>query len=339
MGKRHGLVRITALSGYQRVADRLGLDTGPLLRAAGVTPILLSEPEQFVPAEPLADLLEESARQSGCATLGLQIALERSMSDMGLISVLMAVQHSFSALLETLGRYRNTIVPIITLRVERHDDIGVIDADLALPSDRPHRQANELLLGTMVGMARAIIGPDWHPECTYFAYPAPAPSDRSVYHSLFGPALQFNADFNGFTATLADLDRWREGADPGLAHHARRLVHHMLNPDEPTLVQRVQEAVTYLLGSSRATAEDTARVLGLHPRTLQRRLEREGVTFRGLVSLTRVQLVSRFLSNRTLSIAEVAEALGYSSTGAFSRWYRQEFGRSPQQARASSPAS
>jgi AraC-like DNA-binding protein len=150
---------------------------------------------------------------------------------------------------------------------------------------------------------------------------------------LFGRHLQFNADFNGFAVPPADLDHPRDAADPGLALHATMLVHHVLNPGEPTLVQRVGEATTYLLGSSRATVVDAAEVLGMHPRTLQRRLESEGVTFRELIHQTRVRLAARFLANPNLTITEVAEALGYSSSGAFSRWYRHEFGRPPKQGR------
>jgi AraC-like DNA-binding protein len=46
-----------------------------------------------------------------------------------------------------------------------------------------------------------------------------------------------------------------------------------------------------------------------------------------------MQQVARFLANPNLRINEVAEALGYSSTGAFSRWYRTEFGQPPTQGR------
>lgn len=334
MGNRQGLVRIAALTGYQRVADRLGLNTKLLLRAAGVTPALLADPEQFVPAPPLVDMLDESARQAGCATFGLRMAMERTLSDMGLVSVLLALQPNFGALLETVARYRNSIVPIVGLRAERHGEIAVVHLDLNLPTEKPRWQVDDLLVGAFVGMGRALLGQDWHPECTFFCHAEPAPADRPLYATLFGSDLQFNADFNGFTLKLSDLQRSRESADPGLAVHATTLIDHVIRPSEQTLAQRVEEAISFLLGSSRATVEDAAHVLGLHPRTLQRRLEKEGVTFRHLVHDTRLRLASRFLANPGLSIAQVSDALGYSSSGAFSRWYRHEFGRSPKQGRA-----
>jgi AraC-like DNA-binding protein len=329
MPERRELVRIAALSGYQRVAQRLGLDTRPLLKAAGLTPGLLAEPEQFVPARPIAELLEESARLSRCPTFGLQMALERTMSDSGLVSVLIALQPNLEELLRMLCRFRNSILPIIAVNVEKHQDVAIVSLDLVIGARRPFRQAHDLLLGAIVLMARTILGPGWHPECTYLAYPEPDPAHLAVYRRLFASPLQFNSDFNGFSLLPADLVRVRYGFDPALARHAELLFGQRLRPDGSTLVQRVRQAIIYLLGSSRANLKEAAALFGMHPRTLQRRLEAEGVTFRHLVHQTRSQLAARFLANPNLSVAEVAEALGYASTGAFSRWYRQEFGKSP----------
>jgi AraC-like DNA-binding protein len=329
MPHRRELARIAALSGYRIVAARLGLDTRPLLKAAGITPAILAEPEQFVPARPLAELLEASAREARCPTFGLQMALERKMSDSGLVSVLLALQPNFEEMLRTICRYRNAILPVIAINVEKHHDIAVVALDLALSGDRPFRQAHELLVGAMVTMARLPLGSAWHPECTHFAYPDPVPADLPFYRRLFASPLQFNADFNGFSILPADLVRTRDVSDPVLARHAETLVAQLLQPDNATFVQRVRQAVIYLLGSSKANLEDAAALFAMHPRTLQRRLDAEGVTFRELVHQARSQLAARFLANRNLSVTEVAEALGYSSTGAFSRWHRHEFGIAP----------
>jgi AraC-like DNA-binding protein len=178
-------------------------------------------------------------------------------------------------------------------------------------------------------ICKAILGQDWVPHCAYFTYPEPQPIDRMLYSQRFGPSLQFNADFNGFATSVADLDRVRAGADPALLRHAETLVDLALGPAEMTFSRTVRQALMHLLGSSEATLASTAAALGLHPRTLQRHLQDEGVSFRTLVNQTRMQLAVRLLANPAARIADVADALGYSSTGAFSRWHRQAFGRPP----------
>ncbi len=323
------LVRVAVLSGYTTVAQGLGLDYPPLLKEAGLTPSLLDHPEQLISAGAAIHLLEESARLSGCPTFGLKMALQRDVADMGMISVLMALQPSLGDVIRIVDYYRGFLLPIIALDVERHSDIAVIVLDLILFPAEPHRQANELLLGTAALAARAVMGEDWAPESTHLAYPAPANSDLIEYQRMFRSELEFNANFNGLTVTRADLDTPRTTANVGLAHHAESLVVEALQPVQQSIVLTVQETIMHLLSSSQATLKTTAHALGLHERSLQRRLDEEGFTFQDLLNQTRKQLAVRLLANPNTKVAEVAEALGYSSTGSFSRWYHATFGHPP----------
>ena len=323
------LVRVAMLSGYTTVAHRLGLDYPPLLKEAGLTPSLLGHPEQLISAGAAIRLLEESARVSGCPTFGLKMALQRDVADMGMISVLMALQPSLGDVIRIVDYYRGLIVPIVALDVERHSDFAVIVLDLILSAPEPHRQANELLLGSAALAARAVMGEQWAPESTHLAYPEPANSDLIEYQRMFGSELEFNANFNGLTVTRVDLDTPRTTANVALAHHAESLVVGALHPGQPSIVLTVQETIMHLLSSSQATLKTTAHALGLNERTLQRKLDDEGLSFQDLLNQTRKQLAVRLLSNPNTKVGEVAEALGYSSTGSFSRWYRGAFGHQP----------
>src|SRR6478736_871197 len=120
------LVRVAVLSGYTSVAHGLGLDYPPLLKEAGLTPSVLSHPEQLISASAAIHLLEESARLSGCPTFGLKMALQRDVADMGMISVLMALQPSLGDVIRIVDYYRGFLVPIIALDVERHSEIAVV---------------------------------------------------------------------------------------------------------------------------------------------------------------------------------------------------------------------
>lgn len=327
------LVRLAVLTGYVKMATSLGLDTRVMLKAAGLSPALLTHIEQLIPASVAIRLLEESARMSGCMTFGLRMGMARKLSDMGMIAILLSLQPTLADCLRAVDQHRDRIVPILALNLERHDDIAIIGLDLALPDAEPHRQANDLVLAASMLIIRDILGDDWRPECTRFSYPEPAPSDRLLYQQAFGDDVEFNAELNGFVIRAADLDAPREGADPAMQRYAETLIELALGPAQPSFARTVQQALMYLLGSSQPALPTTAAALGLNPRTLQRHLRDEGVSFRDLVDQTRMQLAARLLANPATRIAEVADALGYSSTGAFSRWYRQAFGRAPTEGR------
>jgi AraC-like DNA-binding protein len=71
--------------------------------------------------------------------------------------------------------------------------------------------------------------------------------------------------------------------------------------------------------------EEVAAELGVHPRTLRRRLSAEGATFRDLANETRAILARELLIEVGLNVDQVSRRLGYAEpsafTHAFVRWY------------------
>jgi AraC-like DNA-binding protein len=82
---------------------------------------------------------------------------------------------------------------------------------------------------------------------------------------------------------------------------------------------------------------DVARALGMSPRTLQRRLDGDGVTFRQLVLDVKIEVAKELLRDRRLTIADVATAVGFARVSAFSRAFSQRTGTSASQFRAAAP--
>jgi AraC-like DNA-binding protein len=72
-----------------------------------------------------------------------------------------------------------------------------------------------------------------------------------------------------------------------------------------------------------------ARQLGLSERTLQRRLEERGITFRVLVDDVRKQQAIQLLSTTMLPISEVAWKAGYADLASFNHAFRRWTGASP----------
>jgi AraC-like DNA-binding protein len=74
--------------------------------------------------------------------------------------------------------------------------------------------------------------------------------------------------------------------------------------------------------------------LGLSARSLQRRLDEEGLQFGELLSGVRQELATAYLAGSTRPVTSVAAMLGYSSPSSFTRWFAGSFGMSPQVWRA-----
>ena len=91
----------------------------------------------------------------------------------------------------------------------------------------------------------------------------------------------------------------------------------------------VRKAIYLLLPMGRASIEQVALSQGINLRTLQRRLEEEGVTFSELINEVRRDLVRRYMDNPRYSLGRIAGLLGYSVPSSFTRWFTSQFGMAP----------
>jgi AraC-like DNA-binding protein len=98
-------------------------------------------------------------------------------------------------------------------------------------------------------------------------------------------------------------------------------------------VERVRRIVRIQLFGGRPTAERAAAVLGIHRRTMARRLSDEGLTFKDLVRDLRFEMACDMLATSNAPMAQIAEMLGYSDQTVFSRAFSRHFGHPPSQLR------
>lgn len=327
------LVRAAALTGYLELAESLGLDATPLLRRTGLTRSMISNRELMLPAESVIDLLEESARVSGCETFGLRMAEQRKLSDIGMISLLIVHQPTLREAIGILAEYRNRINSTLTLQLEDHGEIIFLREQIALSAPHSIRQVSDVALGVLYKMCRAIMPESWRPQCVCFSYERPLASDRSLYDRLFDCPMQFGSDFDGVVIGKADLDRPLPGADPALSRHARELVSAVISPAERSVSEEVEQSIRLLMPSGRATIGEVAHSLGTNIRTLQRRLEHESISFSELLDRVRTQQVSQHFANRQLRLTDVAHLLGYAGLASFSAWHRARFNMTPSEGR------
>ena len=261
------------------------------------------------------------------------MADQRQLSDLGLVSLLIAHQATMGDALDVLGEYRHRINTNLTLQVEDCGDTVFLREHLGLSPPIPSRQANDLALGVLYRMCRTIMPPSWRPHCVCFSYERPAAADRSAYDRLFDCPMEFGSDFDGIVVDKSDLTRENPRADAALAAHARQLVQAMIDPGTRSVSEEVEQSIRLLMPVGRASIGEVAHALGTNPRTLQRQLKHDQASFTELLDGVRVQHVSQHFTNYRLSLTDVAHLLGYSTLSSFSAWYRTRFNETPSDGR------
>jgi AraC-like DNA-binding protein len=71
----------------------------------------------------------------------------------------------------------------------------------------------------------------------------------------------------------------------------------------------------------------------MSPRTLQRRLRDHGLCYADLLDSTRASAAKNYLSDRGISVAEVAYLLGFSEQSSFNHAFKRWTGQAPNEFR------
>lgn len=319
-------IRAAALTDYFEVARFVGLDPYKMLRQVGISPESLADPERLVPRNAAATLLEESARESRCASFGLLMAECRPLSSLGALSLLIHHQGTARGVIDALIRYQGLLSDAYAIGIEEVGEMSIIQTGFVRGIGS--RQSLELLMGMVCRTVSEVVGGRWHPESAHFLHAAP--DDLAVHRRIFQCPLVFGSEFNGFACPTGSLDVPNPAAESVMARHAERYLD-MLVPDpaDGSVTERARRSIYLLLPAGRATLDQVGRNLGLHPRTLQRLLEKEGRTFAILLNEVRRELALRYLSSSTHNVTAIAQMTGYASPSSFTRWFCAEFGVAP----------
>lgn len=328
------LVRAVTLTSYVATMQKLGSDPLPLLREAGLSPSLMEQPDQVISAQSVMRLLEKSAAVTGCASLGVIMAEGRNLADLGAVSLLLTYQPNLRAALSTLAHFRNSINATLVISVEEERDIAIIRENFSLTRPEAMQQSVGLALGVLARLAAAVMPDQWRPIAVHFTQEQPNMRELIHYRTVFGCPIEFGSELNGIVIHRKDLDIANPRADAALADHAQRLIEAIMSPRNRTVAQIVEESITLLMPSGRANIKNCAEKMGVTVRTLQRQLDRDGTSFAALLNNARRHLAEQYLSNPNVRITDVADMLGYSSIGAFTRWHIQSYGMSPREQRS-----
>ena len=327
------LVRAASLTNFSEVARAGGLDPLEMLRAVGLGPGALREPDLLIPVERVGQLLQLSALESGNESFGLCMAESRLLSNLGAAGLLIRDQSTLRDSLNVLVRYQSLLNGSLSLMIEESAGVVVIREDLSAGrAKHSTRQRIELALGVMLRLMREFLGEAWRPRQVCFSHPAPR--DTKVHDRLFGRRVDFDCELNCIVCTKADLDARNPSADPAMVRYAQQLLDASASTSDTTVYGDVRRTVLLLLPSGRCTIEQVSGQLGMVCRTVQRRLEEREHTFSAVVNQIRRELATRHVLESDRPLTEVAMLLGFSAPSAFSRWHLAQYGCSAKQKRA-----
>lgn len=237
------------------------------------------------------------------------------------------------------ARFLRIVLPDLHVSLQRDGlkaTLSIVETrPLAAHDHDPGRVfALEWLLRLLHGVACWFVGRGLALDAVDFPYPRPAHADdyALVYteHSHFGAATlcaRFQANLLDLPLRRdeAALNAFLEGAPGKIAMLYRR---------DREMVFRVRDLLRDALPDN-LSLESVAGQLHVSPRTLARRLDEEGSSFRAIKDATRRDIAYARLTKTRQPIAELAADLGYADPSAFYRAFVAWSGLSPERYRSS----
>ncbi len=304
-----------------------GHDGAALLAAVGIAPACLADDAARVPLADYAALYNHLNAVLDDEAFALFSSPMRS----GCFEFLCRATITAPQLGEALARairFLRAVLPDMRITLER--DGG--SALLAIAEQRPllvdRVFAYEWLLRLLHGLSCWLVGRGIALDAVDFPYPRPAHADD--YALIYTANSRFDAPrlaarIAGNLLELpvrrdeAALQRFLDGAPGKLT---------MLYRNDRELVMRVRDHLRAALPEL-PELEATAAALKLTPRTLNRRLEAEGASFRAIKDALRRDIALSRIAKSAQPVAMLAADLGYADPSAFYRAFVGWTGVSP----------
>lgn len=326
------LVRAASLTGYVELAGILQLDPYPLLEAAGLPRGCLRDQEMKISADAVRQLLEDSAQQAQVESFGLRLAENRLLSNLGPLALIVREGPTARKALEALVKYIRLHNEALNPRIDEEDGTVRVRPELRFEKPASARQAVELCVGVLSRTLRTFLGDSWRPHTVCFTHGAPR--NLSVHKRIFGSRVEFGSDFNGIVCNTKDLEQRVSHSDQLMARYVRQYLDALLINRDLSMSDRVRELLWIRVPSGNYSLDAMAKQLGISGRTIERQLKQDGTSFSALLNQVRAEMVRQYVESSGRPLYVIAELMGFSALSAFSRWFRDEFGCSPSQWRA-----
>lgn len=283
--------------------------------------------------------IESSIRVSGDPHLGLHLGERTNVSALGLAGLMMASSRYAIDVLHCAQEFSQAFTNLQTFQVETMDEEVHFLSD-AMPvwresSPRTVAHVIETSFSSLVHQLGLLTRKRIRPLRVYFRHPRPA--DISEHERIFRCRPSFGQERDELVFSASDARAPVIGHNKPLNDMLKGMYEEQMrrNADGAAFTEKVKQV---MLGNMQVTfppLEVIAEVLHMTPRTLQRKLQQEGTTYRALTDAVKQELALVLLRNHELTISDIAYKLGYLEPTSFQRAFKQWMGRTPMEYRRS----
>ncbi|MGJ3246929.1 MAG: AraC family transcriptional regulator [Elainellaceae cyanobacterium] len=321
-------------------AAHQGLDVKGLCSRVGLDPIVLTTPDQRIPASVHYAVWREVVKQTGDENLGLHFGEAFNVGNYGIVGYILLNCQTLADVFEKYCRYTYLFCQGVPSQLSISGGMAFFECTCSPglmfqndPSDASRYDA-ECTFASTLAAVKSLTGKELRPSTVSFCHASPV--DTSEYQRIFQTDLKFSMPFNQMAFDAAYLDWPVLSSNTDLLSFFEQQADAMLGMLNRgnRYTQKVAYLIAEHLQGELPKIDAIATALSISTRHLQRELQAEGTSFQKLLDNTRKELALRHLEDPTFPIHDIAFLLGFSEPSAFNRAFKRWTGKTPRYCRS-----
>ena len=323
------LTAAEVLLGVLEAGREAGIDLTDSLRACDIPPGLISSPKGYLPYHQVVNFLNDVAGRFDCPEFGFLAGTHQPPMRFGPSGQLPKHCANIKQGIELAIRYNLLNSEVSLWELECEEGHASLRRRERVSYSGSSVQIHTLAVTSVFKGLPLLGGSDW--RTTSISFTHSQTKSRKSMERFFECPVNYDCDFNGITFPEECLKIPIASADESLLAVAMSYFDSIKKnyPPDDDLASKILHHIKQSLGTTRCNLVGVAQLLGQNPRTLQRELQKHGVTFRSLLSEVRQDLAQHYLRSSNIALIELADLLGYRNVSAFSRAFKNHCGQAP----------
>ena len=233
---------------------------------------------------------------------------------------------------------RQLISPILVLKLKETETDAILTFQPNVEfSCEDERQNVEMVFSTVRTIFSKLLKKDFPIKSVNFRHQEH--HLLNIYEDFFHCSIILGAPVNAMLFKRSILDVPLPGGFPEIHQQAKQVIEQQISesPLQKGLVSRITQIMQKSKIMFTENIDHIAGSLHMSSRTLQRRLDQEGVSFMELKDQIRFKLAISAIKLGKLSIEQISEDLGFSDRHSFTRAFKRWSGVSPSAFRKKHP--
>lgn len=309
-----------------------------MLAATGISAEQLFDNALNFPCDTLLRLLDYVLPRCGNPAYGLQTSQFVQPGSYGVVGYITMTSSNLGEALFRISTYERLVSDMGVTQIEFEPGLILARWQCYFQDPMVRRHVIEGVLASWVAYARWIMEDGENHSPIAIRLEHDAPENRQTlrhYQHVFRCPVYFNQPMSAVVLATEQLEKPLRQPDANLRETLEQHAQIALSGlrERYSTVEQVRALIRAVLRDQQPSKELIAGQMGMHMRSLHRKLAEEGTTYQHVLDRVRLEVASEYLGDTRLSVEDVARRLGFYEGRSFIRYFKRQTGVTPGQFR------